>query len=440
MNDLLLEGCISSVLASYLKALAVHRLVTEQADPSARSWWDNDGRFHLVSKLTWEEIVAFLAHSYRPTPIVTPWNGGSGWWGRSIEGLSAIRTSTDARFESYRQTVVAVDGVLAALNITDKPKNELKQQLLERLRTRLSDDALQWLDVVYVVSEEPRFAAILGSGGNDGNMDFASNFMARLGEMFCAPAKKRSAQVTCADRAYASLFGKARADIRLKVAAGQFSPARVGGANMGEGLDGDSGINPWDYVLAIEGALTFAGTAMRRLESDGDRAAAFPFHVAMSPIGYSSAATSDGDTSKGRSELWLPLWSEPASYREVVALFSEGRLQVGAGRAHNGLEAARAVASLGVDRGVNRFQRIGLLARNGLAFLATSQGVFDVHAVPHDLLLESVYDFVRRVEYVKEPAAGVAAAIRALQTAMFDASRHEAHTAVGFRMDQRCRR
>jgi len=49
---------------------------------------------------------------------------------------------------------------------------------------------------------------------------------------------------------------------------------------------------------------------------------------------------------------------------------SEGRAQVGARPARNGVDFARAVASLGVDRGLKSFQRYGFLERNGKNFFS----------------------------------------------------------------------
>ena len=46
-HDVVLAGCVSTVLGSYLKALGVYRLVAEQLDSAATSWWDGSGRFHL---------------------------------------------------------------------------------------------------------------------------------------------------------------------------------------------------------------------------------------------------------------------------------------------------------------------------------------------------------------------------------------------------------
>ena len=423
MNDLVLEGCVSSVLASYLKALAVHRLVAEQLDPGVRSWWDDDGRFHLESSASREELVAFFAERYAPTPVVTPWNGGSGWWGRCAEGLTALRASDIERLAPYRATIDAVDRLLAELNVHEAPEKQQKWTLLGRARSRLPDEALSWLDAVYAISEEPVYAALLGSGGNDGNMDFASNFMQRLAEVLLAPVKGNRRLVTNADRLDAAIFGGSRAGVVRNVSVGQFVPARVGGANLTAGFSGGGGANPWDYILAIEGTLLFAGAAVRRLESAGDRDAAFPFHVAMSAVGYGSASVADRE--KDGSELWLPLWSQPASFPEAAGFFSEGRLQVGSRRAHDGLDAARALALLGVDRGIERFQRVGILMRNGRSFLATSQGTLPVRAIPRVALLDEITQFVRRVDRLKNPAPAVSAALRALRSAMFAASRRD---------------
>ena len=86
-----LAGCAPAPLAHYLKALAVLRLVSEQADPSARGWW-RDEVFHLATALDEGALLSFFAARYAPTPILSPWNGGSGFHsGDNITGISAIR-------------------------------------------------------------------------------------------------------------------------------------------------------------------------------------------------------------------------------------------------------------------------------------------------------------------------------------------------------------
>ena len=58
--------------------------------------------------------------------------------------------------------------------------------------------------------------------------------------------------------------------IRDRAPIGQFFPGAAGGANATSGFDAASAVNPWDFVLMIEGALLFAATSVKRLESGGD--------------------------------------------------------------------------------------------------------------------------------------------------------------------------
>ncbi len=106
-----------------------------------------------------------------------------------------------------------------------------------------------------------------------------------------------------------------------------------------------------------------------------------------SPVGYSSRA--DADAKGSRGEIWLPLWNRLADIREVNYLFSEGRADLSGRQATSGVDFARAVSTLGVDRGIQGFTRYSFLQRNGKAYLASPIGRFDVTARPNvDLLRE----------------------------------------------------
>ena len=119
----------------------------------------------------------------------------------------------------------------------------------------------------------------------------------------------------------------------------------------------------------LEGAALFAASAVRRLES-GDRAIlAAPF-VVRSRLG-TEGATSAGDDADLRPEMWMPLWEVPCGLEEVRSLLSEGRATLNGRAARDGLDFARAVAQLGVNRGIPSFQRYGFLKRQGKNFLAT---------------------------------------------------------------------
>lgn len=413
MPDLRLGGCRPEPLAHYLKALGILRLVGEQADPDVRGAWDGD-EFHLHTTLDQDALVDFFTHRYAPTPLVSPWNGGSGFWpGDQRAGVDAVAATDDPRFAAYRGAITDVRRVLTRGGLTAKPEKEHKPALVDRLRSELADEALTWLDAALAVTDGDslRFPPLLGTGGNDGRLEFGNNQMQRLAELLLgtpAPALLRGA-----------LFGDPTAGLVKGRAIGQFLPSGAGGANAGPGFDRDSLINPWDYVLMLEGALTFAAAVTRRLEAQVPGTMSFPFTVRTSASGYGSSARNDEQDT--RDELWLPLWRAPASPRELQRLFAEGRAKVRVGErsrpAATGVDFARAVTGLGVDRGLDSFVRYGFLVRNGLSYLATPLGRWRVPERPgaHVDLLAPLDDWLARFRRAATGAHAPASHGRALR-------------------------
>src|SRR5690606_26587343 len=100
-----LAGCTPEPLAGYLKALGVLRLVAAQRDPRARGWWRGD-TFTLATELEPEALVAFFLREYSPTPLIAPWNGGSGFYPKDKKtGIDAIASSKAERFRAYRDAI-----------------------------------------------------------------------------------------------------------------------------------------------------------------------------------------------------------------------------------------------------------------------------------------------------------------------------------------------
>ena len=79
LNDLILMGCAPVPLAHYLKALGIFRIVAEQKDPGAKGYWRGDC-FRLRTTMDRESLRSFFLEDYSPTPIIAPWNGGSGFY------------------------------------------------------------------------------------------------------------------------------------------------------------------------------------------------------------------------------------------------------------------------------------------------------------------------------------------------------------------------
>jgi CRISPR-associated protein Csx17 len=409
---------------SYLKALGVFRLVAEDkehGDPSARGCW-RCGAFVLETKLDPNGLAKFFLEQYKPTPILAPWNGGSGFFDETTteSPLSLLRTSSNPRLEEFREAITSSDLVVNALVAARHAWKRLEQQKkeLEKQRTAVPDQLkeqisaakrehdtrknrlqldlrqtwpdrlLDWFDAVAVFGQEGEAAyqPLLGSGGNDGRLDYTKNFMERLANVI--PLSGGEPPTGAAGWLASALFVDSLAPLR-DAAVGQFNPGGIGGANGVQGnFEANSRVNPWDFVLMIEGALLFAGSVARRLGSNAGDRAVFPFTVSTVAVGYGSATASEETTDGSRAEMWLPLWDEPAGFAEVRQLFAEGRAQVNRRQAKDSVEFALAVNLLGVSRGVTAFTRYGFLKRNGLAFLAAPLGRVAVTPRPSGRLLD----------------------------------------------------
>jgi CRISPR-associated protein Csx17 len=106
-----LNGCAPVPLAHYLKALGILRLVAEQVDPAARGRWCGE-QFELYFSGDRESLVKFFVTDYRPTPVLAPWNGGSGFFPKdNDQALYAIGAGRTPRLEHYRGAIAAAPAI-----------------------------------------------------------------------------------------------------------------------------------------------------------------------------------------------------------------------------------------------------------------------------------------------------------------------------------------
>ena len=274
MNVIVLGGCTLEPLGSYLKALAVLRLVSEQADGSARGWWGG-ACFCLETELDENGLVAFFLERYAPTPIVSPWNNGSGFYpkkekpqknGRKSasgpkKGKSALEelaTSTDPRARLYAETIKrarSIPGVGMRAEEADKEAKSRRRFIQLECRNRLPDAAVEWLDAAVGISanDERSFAPIAGSGGNEGNLDYTSTFMGHVVDLLIAPRADLPFQELLKN----ALLGDPTSAFQPG-SVGQYDPGRAGGFNQGEKIEAeDFPSNPWNFVLTLEGAVAW---------------------------------------------------------------------------------------------------------------------------------------------------------------------------------------
>ncbi len=385
MAELRLSGCTPEPLMNYLKALGVFRLVAEQADPSATMSW-RGGVAYLHSTLDRDDLITFFTERYQPTPIVGPWGARSGFYPGSSESsargaLDSIvcAAATEPRLHSFGIAIQSVRTLLARYGYDQKVKDDDKLTLMRICRNELPEEVVQWLDAVFVLTDDSRrFPPLLGTGGNEGSGSYVSTF----------------AQVVCSlliehdndEGIVNAIFGEFASKVG-GLAVGHFHPGAIDGANSSQGFDGGGGANSWDYLLAIEGCLLFAGAAVRRYGAERMALTAFPFCVDAVAVGY--ASESDKEAGEGtRAELWLPLWSASVTLSELSNLLAEGRAQLSRRQARNAVEFALSVATLGVSRGIESFVRFAFVKRNGLSFLAAPLGRFTVTSRPRARLLD----------------------------------------------------
>lgn len=463
-NELVLRGCTPTPLASYLKALAVLRLVAEAGldgggDPDATGVWRDDV-FVLRTRLTREDLRAFFLDRYRPTPLIAPWNGGSGFYfqegkvktidpatGKKLKTgvrdqeteatrtVAALFQSTSPRFAEFRRAIAIARRVVDEFGIVEAPENtstdHRKNRFIQMFRNRASDHCLSAIDsTVVIAGDEASFPPLLGTGGNDGNLDFTNNFMQRLLEVI--DVSDNAARPGADDRLDSALFG-APCHLLLASAIGQFAPGSAGGPNASSGFEGGARINAWDFILMLEGAVLFAASAVRRLESSDRAILSAPFVVRSRMATEGAAGAGDDDDS--RNELWLPLWEVPCSCDEVRSLLGEGRATLNGRSVRDGLDFARAVAQLGVNRGIHSFQRYGFLKRQGKNFLATPLSRIVVRRNPD---ADLIVDLERRQwlasvqRYARDENApnGLRASARQLDIALFALAQLASRTAL----------
>lgn len=375
MTEIRLDGCRSDSLLGYLKALAMLRLLTVQQGEAVRGRWRGVA-FAIESSLSQEELEDFFVSRYSPTPILNPWNSGAGFDHKSDKAgatLDRVAATTHPRWAPYRSALEFV----RSRYVTDDTRTRFledknKTGFIRDLRSRCPDAMLEWLDAAVVLTpEKASFPFILGSGGNDGRLDFSINFAARALDV-CGDEPMSSTSALLRD----CLMDTETARLVADAAIGQFSPRHAGGPNATTGFDAASLVNPWDYVLMLEGAVLFSGSIRQRTQSSRG-SATFPFALNATAAGFGSASAEEAT----RGEMWLPVWDGLASLASVRDLIRKGRMDIPVDDMHtsargaaNASEAAAAVVTMGVGLGLSRLERVAFAQRNGLAFSAAAVG------------------------------------------------------------------
>lgn len=425
MAEIIFNGCTSRPLVAYLKALGILRLVSEQKDSNACGAWRHDGYFILFSSLDRQDICDFFLNDWHPTPVVSPWNAGSGFYpkkGDEYSGLNLILQSNNPRLREYKDVISRILKWNEIRDfgkcLKDERKDDLKKKksrILQLCRSELPEVCLSWLDAAYILNANQfKFSPLLRTGGNEGNLEYSSHFMQHVDTVLSSSTEK-----PVKNWLQSALFATASCLPKKPKPTGQFDPGRAGGCNQGNGFFVKKApVNPWDFILMLEGALLFAGAIVRRSPADPAQVS-FPFSVQNLFAGFSSSSVK----TKSAGEIWLPLWSQPASLREVRRLLGEGRATLNRCQAANALDFAQSIASLGVERGIEQFERYSFLERRGESYVALPAGRLSVRYRPEVSLLEPVTRWLElskhKKDKKKEEPATLTSARRQLSAALF---------------------
>jgi len=420
VRSLSLGGCTAVTLSGYLQALGLLRALSRQADPAARLHWERDTAV-LTTAMTAAELARWLSEDYAPSPVVSPWNAGSGFAGNgkspaAEQALQAFRESASPRFAALRAAIQAGDQVVAEARARGWEggtfwAEDHKPGVVRLCRASFPDDALPWLDTAVTLTlGDLQFSPLTGTGGNLGRQDLSATFLQRLA-LAAGPRADPARSLAWAEAAMSG-----REDVPyLREAVGQYDPGRAGGilSSPGEKADDAGFANPWSFILSMEGTLLFASAVTRRLGSAVDNGA-MPFLTRATSVGYGTAAS--GERVKG--EQWVPLWPRPAFLAEIEQLIGEGRAQWRGRQARTGMEFTMAVGALGVDRGVSAFRRFVIVQRLGQNPLAVPAGRVEVRRHPEERLLRDPYEWMRRLRAVSLPA-DIGGAARRAEAEMF---------------------
>lgn len=440
-----LRGCTPEPLGNYLKALGVFRLVAEQADPRVRAWW-KDGVLCLFGsspELTNpEQLAKWLIDACKFSPLIAPWQKGTGYLpiGKRDKGANALQqllAVDKPAFQNYREVVqdfskalgvalpktspqkwietIAQAGNDANLSVARFSKDGAEAELHHLLRQNTRDDgALNWLDAAGTVAptaqneEAIRWFPLLASGGGEASGQYIVNLQQRLVSALSGDRNTSTAQLLC------SLTGQnAVGVLEAKAMGAMYYPGLMKAPNSGQEFlpDPERRVNPWDFILLLEGTLLWATAATRRHEIQRVMAS-FPFYCRSSLGGSPTTGRKEiesAESSISQGELWCPLWNAPASLADLRRLFSEGRLQLNGRTCRRAIEFVRAVCQFGVERGISAFVRYSLLKRSGSGRQTTLLAVPLERRVPQRVpslaLLEEMDAYLQTVSDVVVPHA-----------------------------------
>ena len=129
MKDFSFEGCNNTNFGSYLKGLGIFRILGKKYD-EVKAYWKNNILYLSLPVDSNDEITDFFLNEYEPTPIVSPWNNGSGFK-KSKKELNNLKNynkndTNYPRIKNYIDVIIKTESIVKSKeinkNLTEKEK------------------------------------------------------------------------------------------------------------------------------------------------------------------------------------------------------------------------------------------------------------------------------------------------------------------------------
>lgn len=390
-----IEAARGGSLMRSLAALGIFKALAEQADPQATA------RFigaDMEIDSTIDDIAEWIADEYRPMPVLNPWNEGSGFGAKDVNPkarIEAIKAAGDPRFADFLEAYALCEPMAARF----REKRVPKEEQVQRYRNAVPDRMVSWIDTAVIVLGDDKlaFPPILGSGGNDGRLEFSTQYHEAIATLISYDPKRHASSLQLARQ----LIVNDRSRLE-KNTPGQFDPGGARTPNSSPTGAASALLNTWEYVMMMEGATLFASAPARKMSASSPQfvsstrastQAAMTFSTFGSDLGTQTGTAVEDS----RGDIWIPSWTHRLRFRIVEQLFRAGRAVWRDRTAIRTPDMYCAVRSGGTAEGFNTFDRYSFLKRNGRSYSAIRTD--SVHARTGNALLriaESVEDWPRQ--------------------------------------------
>jgi CRISPR-associated protein Csx17 len=433
-----LSGISDRPMGAYLAGLGLMRIIERHVDKTAQFYWQGLD-FWIDTNVPQSELVDRILATYEAMVAFNPWNKSSGIEMNTKTGelnyvgsIAKIADSESWRTQAIRDLLPEFKELIDEFKVGETtfsyPEKLEKLKFIEQCLSRISNtEWREWADATIILMQvtnkdgatsiKPKYPALLGSGGNVGAVDIAENYYSAVAILFDPqtgePAANAAACLTKAifgidsvevteSKEVKALHLFPRQDYKLDFALSKNNDYAPSGGSSA------TTVNPALMLLASEGLSTFSGqTSTINGGGDSDTGKAIGrtlarYSLAVATNGASTDLVSLDERKSFTEEYFLPLWSEPRTYKRLKKNLFESPLaneeQFYLPRQINdGTDFIQALQEWAVKNKIaGKFARYAMLPRKGQSNFAVMLEVVNVGAEAKKLDLAADLDEYRR--------------------------------------------